>query len=153
VVLSRCGADAALALRTMGHRHIGKGLAGLAIGIVLAAGACTATMSNTGDDSDANHEAGTKCRGLYGTVPPSDGAYDATEFGCWVDKNGSSHSDPGDNCIPTCLPQAKKSLCSGLSGPQCERKINWYTADGARFGCMTRLLVTNEKNGKAVVVV
>jgi hypothetical protein len=31
--------------------------------------------------------------------------------------------------------------------------VDWYAADGARFGCLARLRVTNPKNGKACVVV
>ena len=40
-----------------------------------------------------------------------------------------------------------------MSGPDCEESVSWYAADGARFGCLARLKVTNEANGKAVVVV
>jgi hypothetical protein len=92
------------------------------------------------------------CDGLYGTDKASNGDYYSTEFGCWKDANGN-HGDPGDNCIPTCLKEAQGAgLCAGLSGPACERAVSWYAADGARFGCLARLRVTNPKNGKAVVV-
>jgi hypothetical protein len=93
------------------------------------------------------------CDGVYGTEKLADGDYYVTAFGCWKDANGN-HSDPGDNCVPACLSQAQgEGLCAGLSGPACERKVNWYAADAGRFGCMARLRVTNPKNGKAVVVV
>jgi hypothetical protein len=94
------------------------------------------------------------CTGEYGTVPMANGQYYATEFGCYIDANGNPQQDPGDNCIPTCLSQAQTSgLCPGLSGPDCEDQVAWYAADGARFGCLARLMVTNPANGKAVVVV
>jgi hypothetical protein len=94
------------------------------------------------------------CTGSYGTEPMADGEYYATEFGCYTDSSGGTHGDPGDNCIPTCLSEAQGSgLCAGMSGPECEESVNWYAADGARFGCMARLKVTNQANGKAVVVV
>jgi hypothetical protein len=94
------------------------------------------------------------CTGSYGTVPVDDGNYYLTEFGCYVDDAGV-HTDPDDNCIPSCLSQAiQAGLCpAGSSGPQCEEAIGWYTADGARFGCLARLRVTNPANGKALVAV
>src|SRR5262249_27193003 len=62
------------------------------------------------------------CDGSYATTKVEGGQYYSTSFGCWVDSNGNAHSDSGDNCIPYCLSQAKASgLCSGMSGPQCER--------------------------------
>jgi hypothetical protein len=94
------------------------------------------------------------CSGSYGKAKVEDGDYYATEFGCWTDGNGNVHTDPGDNCIPTCISQAQSDgLCAGLDGPTCEETVNWYAADGARFGCLARLRVTNPANGKAVVVV
>ncbi len=94
------------------------------------------------------------CTGLYGTIPEANGEYYATEFGCYVDASGNVQTDPGDNCIPACLSQAQSSgLCAGMSGPECEESVNWYAADGGRFGCLARLKVTNEANGNAVVVV
>ncbi len=93
------------------------------------------------------------CSGSYGTAKAEDGDYYATEFGCWKDSSGI-HTDPGDNCIPSCLSKAQASgLCAGLDGPTCEETVNWYAADGARFGCLARLRVTNPANAKAVVVV
>jgi len=94
------------------------------------------------------------CSGTWGTAKAQNGDYYATAFGCWVDADGDSHQDPGDNCIPACLSKAKSSgLCPNMSGPQCEEHVNWYAADAGRFGCLARLRVTNPANGKSVVVV
>ncbi len=95
------------------------------------------------------------CSGSYGTTRSAAGDYDLTAFGCWKDAAGTVHTDPGDNCIPTCLSKAiAAGLCpAGATGPQCEESIDWYTADGARFGCLQRLKITNPKNGKAVIAV
>jgi hypothetical protein len=95
------------------------------------------------------------CTGSYGTTPVDDGNYYITSFGCYVDASGNVQTDPADNCIPSCLSQAiKAGLCpAGSSGPACEEAINWFTADGARFGCLARLRVTNPANGKSVIAV
>jgi hypothetical protein len=93
------------------------------------------------------------CNGTYGTTKVAGGDYYATSFGCWKDSNGVTHTDPGDNCIPGCLSQAKSDgVCAGLSGMSCELKVNWYAADAGRFGCLTRLRVQNPKNGRCAVV-
>lgn len=95
------------------------------------------------------------CTGSYGTTRATDGDYYLTSFGCWVDPSNTVHTDPGDNCIPTCLAKAKQAgLCmAGDTGPQCEERVNWFTADGARFGCLARLKITNPANGKSVIAV
>jgi hypothetical protein len=95
------------------------------------------------------------CTGSYGTTPSTDGDYYLTEFGCWVDPQGTTETDPDDNCVPSCFSQAKAAgLCMpGDTGPACEERINWFTADGARFGCLARLRVTNPANGKSVIAV
>ena len=95
------------------------------------------------------------CTGSYGTTKASDGDYYITSFGCWVDPNNTIHTDPGDNCIPSCLAKAKQAgLCMpGDTGPECEERVNWFTADGARFGCLARLKMTNPANGKSVIAV
>ena len=95
------------------------------------------------------------CTGSYATTPVQNGDYYLTAFGCWVDANGGVQTDPQDNCIPSCLAQAKaKGLClPGDTGPQCEERVDWYTADGARFGCLARLRVTNPKTGKSLIAV
>lgn len=94
------------------------------------------------------------CTGSYGTTPVDDGNYYMSEFGCYVDDAGVQ-TDPDDNCIPSCLSQALASgLCAaGSTGPECEESVNWYTADGARFGCLQRLRVTNPLTGKALIAV
>jgi hypothetical protein len=95
------------------------------------------------------------CNGSYGTIPSQDGNYYISQFGCWVDPSGGVQTDPGDNCIPSCLSQALATgLCMpGDTGPQCEERVNWYTADAARFGCLAHLRVTNPKTGKSVIAV
>jgi hypothetical protein len=68
--------------------------------------------ADTGDASvprDATldaHDAGFLCKGTYGADKPTDGDYYITAFGCWLDANGVEHTDPGDNCIPSCLSKA-----------------------------------------------
>lgn len=95
------------------------------------------------------------CPGSYGTTAVNDGNYYITSFGCYIDASGNVQTDPGDNCIPSCLSKALAAgLCpAGSSGPQCEEAINWFTADGARFGCLARLRVTNPMTGKSVIAV
>lgn len=95
------------------------------------------------------------CPGSYGTTKARDGDYYVTAFGCWKDAQGASHGDGQDNCIPSCLAQAKSAgLClPGDTGKQCEERVTWYTADAARFGCLARLKVTNPANGKSVIAV
>ena len=95
------------------------------------------------------------CSGSYADTPVDDGNYFITSFGCYVDSSGNVQTDPGDNCIPSCLSQALSAgLCpAGSSGPACEEAINWYTADGARFGCLARLRITNPATGKSVIAV
>src|SRR5260221_14052463 len=99
----------------MAHRLTGKALAiGTLIGAVVA---CNASVYDPNEGSIDNQDAVTNCPGLYGKTPAADGEYDATEFGCWIDKNGNSHSDSADNCIPTCLSTARQTLCGGTRGP------------------------------------
>jgi hypothetical protein len=116
-------------------------------------GACAPGAPNgSHEGNDSNVNSVVDCTGLYGTTPSPDGTYYITAFGCYTDGMGNTHGDPGDNCIPACISQAKQSICAGMSGPTCEETVNWYSADSGRFGCMTRLRVTNPKNGKSVVV-
>jgi hypothetical protein len=95
------------------------------------------------------------CSGSYGTEKAQDGDYYTSAFGCWKDVNGVVHTDPGDNCIPSCLSKAiSAGLCDkGDDGPTCEERVTWYTADAARFGCLARLRITNPQTGKAVIAV
>jgi len=95
------------------------------------------------------------CTGSYGKTKAANGDYYITAFGCWLDANGVEHTDPGDNCIPTCLAQAKAAgLCDPAgTGKACEEKVTWYTADAARFGCLARVRITNPATGKSVIAV
>jgi len=95
------------------------------------------------------------CSGTYATKKAGDGNYYLTSFGCWVDSSGTHHSDPGDNCIPACLSQAKSDgICqSGWSGKVCEEQTSYYVADSGRFGCLARLRITNPASGAGVVAV
>lgn len=95
------------------------------------------------------------CTGSYGTTKASSGDYYVTAFGCWKDAAGVSHGDAADNCVPTCLAQAKAAgLClPGDTGKNCEERVTWFTADAARFGCLARLKITNPANGKSVIAV
>jgi len=95
------------------------------------------------------------CPGSYSDTPVNDGNYYITSFGCYVDANGNVQTDPGDNCIPSGLSQAiSAGLCpAGSQGPDCEEALNWYTADGARFGCLARLRITNPATGMSVIAV
>jgi hypothetical protein len=94
------------------------------------------------------------CDGKWGTRKAEDGDYYATAFGCWKDASGTMHQDPGDNCIPACLSQARSSgLCANMTGPTCEATVRWFAADAGRFGCLARLRVSNPENGKSLVVV
>jgi hypothetical protein len=126
-------------------------------------GSDTDTPINDGSqDGDAGAEASAPeagapwtCTGSYGTKKASSGDYYVTAFGCWKDAAGVSHGDAADNCVPTCLAQAKSAgLClPGDTGKECEERVTWFTADAARFGCLARLKVTNPANGKSVIAV
>jgi hypothetical protein len=132
---------------------------GKCVGGVASVESCTrgCLRESSGDDVclGAAGTASWSCTGSYGTTKSTDGDYYLTSFGCWTDAAGAVHLDSGDNCIPTCLDKAiAKGLCPpGSAGPACEEKIDWYTADGARFGCLARLRITNPKNGKSVIAV
>lgn len=95
------------------------------------------------------------CTGTWGTAQPSDKSYYITAFGCWVDAAGGRHGDSADNCIPGCLSQLRSmGICSpSQTGKQCEEKLTWFTADVGRFGCGTRVRVTNPANGKSAVAI
>ncbi len=110
-------------------------------------------LIQSGPDVCMGTSASWSCSGTTGKTKLQNGAYIATSFGCWVDTNGVSHSDPGDNCVPACLATLQQNgTCANMSGPACERQVNWYAADSDRFGCGARLRVTNVTNGKSVIV-
>ncbi|RMH39677.1 MAG: hypothetical protein D6689_15865 [Deltaproteobacteria bacterium] len=90
------------------------------------------------------------CDGLTGTTTNPEDVYFTTSFGCWVDEAGVAHGDAGDNCEPAC--PLSSIGCEGLDGPDCERKINWYAAGADRFGCGTKLRVTNPDNGRSAIL-
>jgi hypothetical protein len=128
-------------------------------------GADASVAAENGGDAATTADASTKdattpsipwsCTGSYGTTKASDGDYYLTAFGCWKDAQGNSHGDAADNCIPSCLAQAKSAgLCHpGDTGKQCEERVTWFTADAARFGCLARVKVTNPANGASVIAV
>ena len=95
------------------------------------------------------------CTGSYGTVPVNDGNYYLTEFGCYVDDAGVHDRSRTTTASPRASRRpSPPGLCPpGSTGPQCEETVDWYTADGARFGCLARLRVTNPANGKSLVAV
>ena len=95
------------------------------------------------------------CTGSYGKVKAQDGDYFLTGFGCWIDAAGTEHTDPADNCLPTCFDKAKTTgLCKTTDdGKACEERIGWFTADGGRFGCLQHIRVTNPANGKSLIAV
>lgn len=111
-------------------------------------------IEDSADDVCMGTTATWSCDGKWGTKKAENGDYYATAFGCWKDAKGTLHQDPGDNCIPACLSQARSSgLCADMTGPTCEATVQWYAADAGRFGCLARLRVTNPANRKSVVVV
>jgi hypothetical protein len=98
------------------------------------------------------------CNGVTGTVPSSDGDYYLSEFGCWSDSSGGIHLDPGDDCIPDCLSRAiSAGLCTpgdaSTGGPACEESLDYYVADDDRFGCLSRVRVSNPTTGVAVIAI
>jgi len=135
------------------------------------AAAIVSTVSCTvGDPISAGPDAGEErhytntgwsCSGTAGTSPNPQGVYYVTSFGCWIDSNGNPRGDGDDNCVPWCQSNAYRfgtqneyaEMCGGMSGAACERSVGWYSADADRYGCMTRLRVTNPDNGRAAVVV
>jgi hypothetical protein len=135
-------------------RQLGLGLAiAWAVGCVSA---CVIEAQDVEEDVAFASEEAWSCPGLAGTTLSPTGSYYVTSFGCWVDEDGDPRGDPSDNCIPACkgsAPSVYQELCGTLSGPACERQIGWYAADADRYGCGTRLKVTNPDTGEAAVVV
>lgn len=82
-----------------------------------------------------------------GSTKMNDNYYNSTYFGCGA--TGQKGEDGDDNCLPFCN---VSSLCSG-PGSYCEGQIKWFAADADRYGCLSRLKLTNPKNNKSVVVV
>lgn len=90
------------------------------------------------------------CGGLTGTSTNADRVYYTTSFGCWTDEDGDPRGDASDNCLPAC--SLSSIDCANMTGPECERELNWYAADSDRFGCGTHIAVTNPDNGKTAVL-
>ncbi len=90
------------------------------------------------------------CTGLTGETTNLERSYYSTSFGCWVDDEGNAHGDPGDNCIPAC--SLASIGCDGMTGPDCERSLNWFAAGSDRWGCGTQIAVTNPDNGRTAVL-
>ena len=113
-------------------------------------GACVTTYAAHGP---ANHTSSSSwtCTGRAGNTWNSAGSYYTTSFGCWVDSQGRRHGDSDDNCIPYC--PLSSIGCSGLSGPECEYRLNWFIAGSDRFGCGTKLRLRAPHNGKEIVVI
>ncbi len=139
-----------------------------ALGMATALGAlasCTVgDPAPAGPDASSDRlysNSGWSCSGTAGETPNPQGVYYVTSFGCWIDEDGDPRGDGDDNCVPWCQSNAYRDgtqdeydeMCGGMSGAQCERSVGWYTADADRFGCMTRLRVTNPDNGRAAIVV
>jgi len=111
-------------------------------------------LIQTGNDVCMGTSSSWSCSGTTGKTKMQNGNYIATAFGCGIAADGTLTSDAGDNCIPACFNALKQNgTCgAGMSGPQCERHINWYAADRDRFSCGARLRVTNPSNGKSAVI-
>lgn len=94
-----------------------------------------------------------KCDGPGGTTTteiPVNRIYATSWFGCYRKADGTIYKDPSDNCLFAC---GSKGLCAaGLSGPECEATLKWFAADSDRYGCGSRIRLTNCLNGKAVVL-
>ena len=103
--------------------------------------------------STAPFQAPTTCDALSGnttTSRPMNSVYATSWFGCYRNASGSLVTDPSDNCEFAC---GNRGLCAaGLSGPECQAQLQWFSADADRFGCGTRIQVTNCENGRSVVL-
>jgi hypothetical protein len=103
--------------------------------------------------STASFEAPTTCDAVSGnttTTRPANSVYATSWFGCYRNAAGTLVTDPSDNCVFAC---GNRGLCAtGLSGPECQAQLQWFSADADRFGCGARIKVTNCVNGRAVVL-
>jgi hypothetical protein len=101
----------------------------------------------------ASFQPPTTCDALSGnttTSRPANAIYATSWFGCYRNGAGTLVKDPYDNCEFAC---GSRGLCaSNLSGPECQAQLKWFAADADRFGCGTRIKVTNCANGRAVVL-
>jgi hypothetical protein len=93
----------------------------------------------------------TSCNGPGGNTSkqlPGNGVYSTSWFGCYFDASGKLKTDPYDNCEFAC---GAKGYCD-KQGPACQASLKWFAADADRYGCGTKIRVTNCKNGKSVVL-
>jgi len=91
-----------------------------------------------------------KAGGLTSSEKPPNGLFSTSWFGCYRKPDGTIYKDPSDNCLFGC---GSLGLCAaGKTGPECESDLKWFSADADRFGCGTRIRVTNCKNGKRVIL-
>jgi hypothetical protein len=100
----------------------------------------------------ASFEPPTSCNGPKGQTSkqiPSNGVFSTSWFGCYRKADGSIYQDPTDNCEFAC---GDKGLCGGNQGPDCEANLKWFAADADRFGCGSRIRVTNCVNNLSVVL-
>ncbi len=118
----------------------------LTLGACLASAACAPDVID--EDSPGDEASSSSLQACFATKQAADGKYRMTAFGC-----SDASRDRQDNCLPSCLPKARQSngICEGMSGRQCEENTAYYTADAGRFGCLTRLRITNHKAKKSVV--
>lgn len=121
------------------HKIITVSITSILLCLGLAQAASAQQLSSSIDSSYA-------CSGFTGTRIPPNGNYKTTAFGC---VNG--FTDPNDNCMGAC--GNPPGLCNGPSGPDCERKLDWFAADADRYGCFSRLKITNPKTLKSAVVI
>jgi hypothetical protein len=94
------------------------------------------------------------CNGATGTEKLASGEYVAGSFGCSILEDGSDGYEPGDGCEPSCLDTlVDEGLClEQMDGPECERFVNWFASGSDRFGCGTKLRVTDPASGRSAIV-
>lgn len=129
----------------------------LNVSLLLLPSACVldAAQDDNATQTAEAREANWTCDSVVGKHVPNHGRFYVTSFGCWIDDNGNRRGDSDDNCVPYCQGHDRDGYaryCNGLSGAECERRIGWYTADADRFGCFSRIRVTNPDTGKSAVL-
>src|SRR5690606_17769175 len=112
------------------------------------------TQQIGGDDVCSPAANAWTCTAVAGSTPAADGHDYLTASGRPYWAAGTPYRDSGDNCYPACMDDVVAAgLCPPGDGADCEYALQWFAADSARFGCLARLKVTNEINGRQVVVV
>jgi hypothetical protein len=123
-----------------------------AVPVAFVVAACSSSPFSSSGASGSTLGGFPGCKGVYNTQPSPTGQYVATDFGC---SSNPYFTDPTDACgSAACIQSAyDEGVCStSQTHASCQRTVNWYSIGGARYGCGTRLLVTNPKNQKSVVV-